>query len=87
MFDAGREFDRVFCIRLQDPEINKGQSTNNVFPSGIKVAVVTETPKLFHALDKLVKQIRGKEKEYPTAKGAKININFAFFAVKFKIRY
>jgi len=45
-------------------DVNKGQSTNNVFPSAIKVAAVKSSPLLFEQIQQLVKALKAKGKEF-----------------------
>ncbi len=45
-------------------DVNKGQSTNNIFPSGIRVAAVTLTDPLTDAIQHLVDTLMAKAEEF-----------------------
>ncbi len=45
-------------------DVNKGQSTNNIFPSGIRVAAVNLTDALIPALQNLIDALKQKGDEY-----------------------
>jgi len=45
-------------------DVNKGQSTNNIFPSGIRVAAVTLTDTLVEAIQHLVDELNKKADEF-----------------------
>ncbi len=45
-------------------DVNKGQSTNNIFPSGMRVAAVTLTDPLLEAVGLLVDALEKKAEEY-----------------------
>jgi aspartate ammonia-lyase len=59
---GGQRGDRSLIHPNDD--VNKGQSTNNVFPSGIKVAAGERSQKLVDVLNRLVDQLRAKESEF-----------------------
>jgi aspartate ammonia-lyase len=45
-------------------DVNRGQSTNNIFPSGAKIAVVEETAPLLASVRGLERELRGKSEEF-----------------------
>ncbi|MDY6933971.1 MAG: aspartate ammonia-lyase [Spirochaetota bacterium] len=45
-------------------DVNKGQSTNNIFPSAIRIAVIELSKKLIKSLESLSKAFREKEKAF-----------------------
>ena len=59
---GGKPGDRSLIHPNDD--VNKGQSTNNVFPSGIKVAAVSLSSGLVAAAERLIGQLREKSKEF-----------------------
>jgi aspartate ammonia-lyase len=59
---GGKRGDRGLVHPNDD--VNKGQSTNNIFPSGIRVAGVDLTDKLVPALKGLVDALQTKGKEF-----------------------
>jgi len=59
---GGRRGDRSLVHPNDD--VNKGQSTNNVFPSGIRVAGVERCNELLRALARLAGQLREKAKAF-----------------------
>lgn len=63
---AGAELGGTRGDRTVHPndDVNKGQSTNNVFPSAIRVAAVELTGGLFQALEKLFQALEKKSEEF-----------------------
>ena len=59
---GGRRGDRR-PIHPHD-DVNLGTSTNNVFPSAVKIALVEKACSLLLSLRRLIGEIRGKEKEF-----------------------
>ena len=59
---GGKRGDRSTCHPNDD--VNKGQSTNNIFPSGIKVACVEQTKLLLPELAHLIKTLQAKGSEF-----------------------
>ncbi len=59
---GGKRGDRGLVHPNDD--VNKGQSTNNIFPSGIKVACVDLSKKLKPALQHLASALRAKAEEF-----------------------
>ena len=55
---GGKRGDRTLVHPNDD--VNKGQSTNNVFPSGIKVSAVLSVDELIASVDKLIQVFEGK---------------------------
>lgn len=45
-------------------DVNKGQSTNNIFPSGIRVAAVTLSTPLYEGLQQLIAALEAKADEF-----------------------
>ena len=45
-------------------DVNLGTSTNNVFPSAVKIALVEKAGSLLLSLRRLIEELRGKEKEF-----------------------
>lgn len=63
---AGRELGGKLGDRTVHPndDVNKGQSTNNIFPSAIRVAAVELTGSLLGALDELFQGLEKKADEF-----------------------
>jgi fumarate hydratase class II len=59
---GGKPGDRSLVHPNDD--VNKGQSTNNVFPSSIRMAATRGALEVISALEALVESLRGKEKEF-----------------------
>ena len=59
---GGKRGDRHLVHPNDD--VNKGQSTNNIFPSGIRVAAVELAGLVLHGLRKLIGQLLEKEGEF-----------------------
>lgn len=59
---GGKRGDRGLVHPNDD--VNKGQSTNNIFPSGIRVACIDLTDKLLLALKGLIDALHGKGQEF-----------------------
>lgn len=59
---GGKRGDRSLCHPNDD--VNRGQSTNNVFPSAIKVACVLESRDLLASLQRLADALHAKEEEF-----------------------
>jgi len=59
---GGRRGDRTLVHPNDD--VNKGQSTNNIFPSGIRVAAVDLTDRLVPALQHLIAELQKKGNEF-----------------------
>jgi aspartate ammonia-lyase len=59
---GGKPGDRQLVHPNDD--VNKGQSTNNIFPSGIRVAAVTLTDNVVAALTQLIKALQAKSEEF-----------------------
>ena len=59
---GGRPGDRK-TVHPND-DVNQGQSTNDVFPSGIKIACVELSADLLKTLGRLVQELRKKEKQF-----------------------
>jgi len=59
---GGKRGDRGLVHPNDD--VNKGQSTNNIFPSGIRVACIDLTDKLLPALKGLIDALHGKGIEF-----------------------
>lgn len=59
---GGRRGDRGLVHPNDD--VNKGQSTNNIFPSGIRVANVDLTKKTLEALAQLIRRLEEKAEEF-----------------------
>ena len=65
---AGETLDGKRGDRSVHPndDVNKGQSTNNVFPSAIRVAAVELTGGLFQTLENLIQALEKKASEFST---------------------
>lgn len=63
---AGKELGGELGDRTVHPndDVNKGQSTNNIFPSAIRVAAVELTGPLLAALDELFEGLESKAEEF-----------------------
>ncbi|MFH1591270.1 MAG: aspartate ammonia-lyase [archaeon] len=59
---GGKRGDRSLVHPNDD--VNKGQSTNNLVPSGIRVAIVLETPKMLSTIKALSDSLAAKGKEF-----------------------
>ena len=59
---GGKPGDRERVHPIDD--VNKGQSTNNVFPSGIKVAIAERAHLVQEAMRALEAELHGKEREF-----------------------
>lgn len=59
---GGKRGDRGLVHPNDD--VNKGQSTNNIFPSGIRVACIDLTDLLIPALNGLIAELQGKGREF-----------------------
>jgi len=59
---GGKRGDRGLVHPNDD--VNKGQSTNNIFPSGIRVACIDLTDKLLPAIKGLIDALHGKGREF-----------------------
>jgi len=59
---GGKRGDRGLVHPNDD--VNKGQSTNNIFPSGIRVACIDLTDKLLPVLKGLIDALHGKGQEF-----------------------
>lgn len=59
---GGQRGDR--SVLHPNDDVNKGQSTNNIFPSCIRVAAVDLTDKLIPALQGLIESLQAKGKEF-----------------------
>lgn len=59
---GGKPGDRERVHPVDD--VNKGQSTNNVFPSGIKVAIAERAHLVQEAMRALEAELHGKEREF-----------------------
>lgn len=65
---AGKELGGALGDRTVHPndDVNKGQSTNNVFPSAIRVAAVELAGGLFQTLENLFQSLETKADEFST---------------------
>ncbi len=63
---AGKELGGSLGDRTVHPndDVNKGQSTNNVFPSAIRVAIVELCGELFQTLETLIQTLGKKAEEF-----------------------
>ncbi|MDZ4197777.1 MAG: aspartate ammonia-lyase, partial [Kiritimatiellia bacterium] len=59
---GGKRGDRGLVHPNDD--VNRGQSTNNIFPSALRVACVLRIPDLFRELDGLVGELRARQTEF-----------------------
>jgi len=53
-----------YSIVHPNDHVNYGQSTNDVFPTGMRVATLLELEKLYPVLDSLAESLEGKGKEF-----------------------